>query len=633
MDDSLFRSSDTGKTWVKIWTTGGTRIQSIIEQNGSIFLSVADIYGSTQYSGIYKSIDDGLTWTKKTSSTDFSYVRTLLAAGPQNVAAVTKSNGIWISSDLGSTWNKAAIHTSETPILWTGRFYSGSGFAAGENKTFLTSTDQGMTWDSSACNGILDYDAIFDIQPISSQRIIAIRYYSDTVYQTTNKGKSWDVLLSKNLPTDAYGTSSKTSLSLIGSKLYCQSEIGIFEADIPTLNWEYKGTGILNANIKSLASNNGTLYASSLSGVFRSTDNGITWIYPEDSSQLRWRSIGQLHSASDGIYTIGEEGVWRHNGSLWEMIDSSFTYDISSSGDTVVWAAGSTGLLYTTDRGIHLRSGNGSGLNQLLQGDTTAAFNIFSTGSAFIAQVGFLTYDPSVGGSYYIPRLYRSGDGMQSWYMVDSVTVGDYLIFVKYGNDIFAGSSNGYGLSKSTDDGVTWRHVSSISSNAYIDAIAAISGSIFLSIAGDSLLADGIYHSTDGGTRWTFIGEGVHPALCIISFNDYLYAGIANEGVWRRPLAQIGVRQNDKIPTDDFAIYPNPSNGITKIYYTLPLSSVVTIEIFNPLGERLRSFTYGKENVGSHEHEFDISSLPSGSYYFRIQLDGKSFIRLCELVK
>ncbi len=80
-------------------------------------------------------------------------------------------------------------------------------------------------------------------------------------------------------------------------------------------------------------------------------------------------------------------------------------------------------------------------------------------------------------------------------------------------------------------------------------------------------------------------------------------------------------------------IYPNPSIGIGKISYTLEKSSQVKIEIFNPLGESLRTFINTKEESGSHEHAFDISDLPSGSYYLRIQIGGISVVKTLEVVK
>ena len=87
-----------------------------------------------------------------------------------------------------------------------------------------------------------------------------------------------------------------------------------------------------------------------------------------------------------------------------------------------------------------------------------------------------------------------------------------------------------------------------------------------------------------------------------------------------------------KVPSID-GISPNPCNGMTKIYYTLPSSSYVKIELFNPLGENIRSFALENETAGTHEKNFDISDLPSGSYFLRIQMNGKSVMKAMEIMR
>jgi len=81
------------------------------------------------------------------------------------------------------------------------------------------------------------------------------------------------------------------------------------------------------------------------------------------------------------------------------------------------------------------------------------------------------------------------------------------------------------------------------------------------------------------------------------------------------------------------SIIPNPGKGIEKISYELPISSTVKIEVFNQLGEKLRTLLTASEEAGKHGHQFDISDLPSGSYYFRIAIGQKSQMRPFELLK
>ena len=70
--------------------------------------------------------------------------------------------------------------------------------------------------------------------------------------------------------------------------------------------------------------------------------------------------------------------------------------------------------------------------------------------------------------------------------------------------------------------------------------------------------------------------------------------------------------------------YPNPFNPITYINYDLPEMSVVNIEIFNILGQRVRTLMSGSQVAGHHrvqwngKNNFD-KALPSGVYLVKFK--------------
>jgi len=66
--------------------------------------------------------------------------------------------------------------------------------------------------------------------------------------------------------------------------------------------------------------------------------------------------------------------------------------------------------------------------------------------------------------------------------------------------------------------------------------------------------------------------------------------------------------------------YPNPFNPVTRIRYTLPFASEVTIEVFNAAGQRTATLASGRKAAGSYEIPFDGTHLPSGLYYYRMQV-------------
>jgi len=102
----IFRSTDHGVTWTKVLSASSDRM---VIAGGSIYISgrTTDAYGD----GItlYRSDNDGQTWTNITSTLDAPNVYTTsLAASGTNVFISTgtlTSRFIWGSNDKGATWH------------------------------------------------------------------------------------------------------------------------------------------------------------------------------------------------------------------------------------------------------------------------------------------------------------------------------------------------------------------------------------------------------------------------------------------------------------------------------------------------------------------------------------------------
>jgi hypothetical protein len=74
-----------------------------------------------------------------------------------------------------------------------------------------------------------------------------------------------------------------------------------------------------------------------------------------------------------------------------------------------------------------------------------------------------------------------------------------------------------------------------------------------------------------------------------------------------------------------FSNFPNPFNPRTTIAFDLEKSAVLTVRIYNILGEEVALLADRQEfTAGNHVLEFDASKLASGLYFCRIALpDGK----------
>jgi hypothetical protein len=96
-----------------------------------------------------------------------------------------------------------------------------------------------------------------------------------------------------------------------------------------------------------------------------------------------------------------------------------------------------------------------------------------------------------------------------------------------------------------------------------------------------------------------------------------------------------GVEGQGSLPTE-FALrqnYPNPFNPTTTIEFALPLTSRVTIKLYNVLGQQMATIVDEVLPAGFHQIPFNASSLASGMYLYRMTAADKTFLRKMTLLK
>ena len=65
--------------------------------------------------------------------------------------------------------------------------------------------------------------------------------------------------------------------------------------------------------------------------------------------------------------------------------------------------------------------------------------------------------------------------------------------------------------------------------------------------------------------------------------------------------------------------YPNPFNPTTKIKYTIPEMSFLTLKVYDVLGNEVAILVNEEKPAGSYEVEFDGKNLTSGIYFYKLQ--------------
>lgn len=65
--------------------------------------------------------------------------------------------------------------------------------------------------------------------------------------------------------------------------------------------------------------------------------------------------------------------------------------------------------------------------------------------------------------------------------------------------------------------------------------------------------------------------------------------------------------------------YPNPFNPITTIQYSIPQRSVVSLKVYDILGNEVATLVNEAKNVGIYTVSFNASQLASGIYFYKLQ--------------
>ncbi len=66
------------------------------------------------------------------------------------------------------------------------------------------------------------------------------------------------------------------------------------------------------------------------------------------------------------------------------------------------------------------------------------------------------------------------------------------------------------------------------------------------------------------------------------------------------------------------AIVPNPTGDKARLAFTLGLDGPVTVNIYNSIGELVKSVDLGTAKAGAHSLALDVSDLPQGRYVYRL---------------
>ncbi len=279
--DGVFRSTDSGQTWVAQNTGLTNPTIAALAINPS---APATLYAGTWGGGIFRSFDAGGTWTGASSGMNSLSV-SAIAIDPANPATVYAGTGgfggygFFKSTDAGRTW---AASTPGQPYpnincLAINPAASSTIYAGTEGGGVFKSTDAGATWADSSAGLTNKWVWVLAVDPSNPSILYAGTYLYDgaAVFKSTDAGGSWeaaDTGLTNQAVRDLAIDPS------VPSTLYAATDSGIFKSTDSAGNWAAVGSTITYVNALAIdPSTPATIYAGTNSGIFESTDSGANW--------------------------------------------------------------------------------------------------------------------------------------------------------------------------------------------------------------------------------------------------------------------------------------------------------------------------------------------------------------------
>jgi len=97
-----------------------------------------------------------------------------------------------------------------------------------------------------------------------------------------------------------------------------------------------------------------------------------------------------------------------------------------------------------------------------------------------------------------------------------------------------------------------------------------------------------------------------------------------------------GIAEVEIIEATEFKLsqnYPNPFNPTTVIEFSIPCSGQTTLEVYNVLGQKVKTLVNKELKAGSYSYQFDANSVTSGIYFYKLQSNAYSQIKKMILLK
>ena len=597
----LWKSTDDGVNWTPLTDDlpqiGVSGIAIDPNNSNIIYISTGDDDAGDSYSiGVLKSTDGGLTWNT-TGTINFGFTvpssnEIVIDPTNSNRIWVATSNGLFLSTNAGESWSQKQTGHIRDFKLKPGN--PNTIYAVSSN-TFYKSTNGGTSFQVIS-SGLPTPNSLgrlrVEVTPAATNNVYILatkpgsNYEFQGVYKSTNSGITFTKTLEND---DIFGsTQAWYDLAFVVSPTNPNTMfVGVLDIwrssnegnNFTKINdWRFPNqASYTHADIHFMRYYNGILYAGTDGGVYRSTNNGVSFTDLTKNlsiSQFYKVTVSKRNSAklAGGLQ---DNGGFSFSNSIWHNYHGGDGMDSASdpNNENIFYGFTQFGgfLTVTQDGGL-----NSTTVTQSpVQGNWVTPL-VANKNSEFYA--GYDQLYQLINGGWSQISNHSFGGNLEA---IEIDPSNNNNIFVSRGTTLFISNNKGvtFTTRNPAQTGLSGVNISSIevhNSNSNIVWVTTTGvNNIFGPSSGHT--GGGVYKSTDGGQTFTNITDNLpneskfvvrhHP----FTTNNSIYVGTAL-GVYHR----------------------NDDTNTWEVFSTnLPNVAVSDLEI-NPFDNTITAATYGR---------------------------------------
>lgn len=354
-NEGVYVSSDNGESW----STSNTGLPTNTYVN-VISTIQGEIFAGLHSNGVYKSIDNGSTWNPANSGINGLTVHTILEQ--PNYILVGTEAGVYGSSNSGMNWifRSQGINAQTANAL----LYNNGNLFAGAGNIIFKSADLGNSWEQSYRGN----DSEHVEKMIATDYALYAAVFNGKVIRSTNEGNTW-----QKIGNGINSPSTEDIIAINNNVLFtCNEILGVFRSDNNGDTWVQKNTGLPLFNshyrVLNLTSNEQHIFATATYSsnysdeVYKSSNLGENWQLSNNGLPAE-RFLSMVSNGPSLFVGMKSQGIFRsiNNGSSWNSANNgipsgSWVYHLKNHYGMIVAGiyhsqSENNGFYYSTNNG------------------------------------------------------------------------------------------------------------------------------------------------------------------------------------------------------------------------------------------------------------------------------------------